>query len=71
MEKLSAQVYILIRWYIWNMDTGVVIPTWLLCLLVQAALHVGGWGTSGAERVVIVEEEKDTVHPSTRLLLSV
>lgn len=53
------------------MDIGVVIPTWLLCLLVQAALHVGGWGTRGAERVVIVEEEKDTVHPSTRLLLSV
>lgn len=71
MEKLSAQVYILIKWYIWNMDIGVVIPTWLLCLLVQAALHVEGWGTRGAERVVIVEEEKDTVHPSTRLLLSV
>lgn len=70
--KLSAQVYIVIKWCSWNVNLGVLILTRILCLPDQAALHFGGWGTGRGEMVVVVEEkEEDTVHLSSQMLLRI
>lgn len=49
------------------MDLGVIILTQIFCLLDQAGLRVRGWGTGRSEKMVMEEEEEDTVHRSSHV----